>query len=85
MRQRNVTIALTVPILLAAGGCQITHVYTDVSEDPGYSPGGIVGRCFFLREGAYLLAHWTAVERFLAPLDKAVLATQRATTTQSVH
>lgn len=184
MRQLNVTIALTVPILLAAGGCQITHVYTDVSEDPGYSPGGIVGRCFFLREGAYLLkaenqrpkdkyarlaapgegpyppksdfesgnwdrsryrgadqivavvpagtmvcirkivrdeslkdkplepvaaiidgqqfmtevllspmlvqgpdrlAHWTAVERFLVPLDKAVLATQRATTTQSVH
>ena len=56
MRQLNVTIALTVPILLAAGGCQITHVYTDVSEDPGSSPGGIVGRCFFLREGAYLLS-----------------------------
>lgn len=48
--------AIAAWLLLLAGGCQNPHVYTDVSGDPRYSPGGIVGRCFYLREGAYLLA-----------------------------
>src|SRR5215469_2654237 len=48
--------AIATWLLLMAAGCQNPHVYTDVSGDPQYNPGGIVGRCFYLREGAYLLA-----------------------------
>jgi hypothetical protein len=55
MREAIPSIAVVVWLLLAAGGCQTAHVYTDVTGDPRFNPGGIVGRCFFLREGAYLL------------------------------
>jgi hypothetical protein len=48
-------MAMAVPLLAALCGCQNPHVYTDVSGDPRYNPGGIVGRCFYLREGAYVL------------------------------
>jgi hypothetical protein len=55
MRDMKSSLAVAVWLLLAAGGCQTPHVYTDMSGDPRFNPGGIVGRCFFLREGAYLL------------------------------
>jgi hypothetical protein len=55
MRELTVTIAMTMPLLFAAGGCQGPHAYKDVSGDPTYNPGGIVGRCFLLREDGYLV------------------------------
>jgi hypothetical protein len=51
----KLSIAIAVPLLVALGGCQAPHVYTDVSGDPRYNPGGIIGRCFYLRESVYLL------------------------------
>jgi len=51
----KLSMAIAISLLAVLGGCQAPHVYTDVSGDPQYNPGGIVGRCFYLREGVYLL------------------------------